>query len=356
MLRGILAAIAAVALLSTAELPAFAADKPDASADSQPRLYSVSTAAELVEAVRKVSPSGGTISLAPGVYEIIETLVIAGKNSVNMRGTGWDTAVRKKGEGDAILFDKSHFCTVRDLLILGDPSATSGSGIVFRDGSSCRVDFCRICEFAVSGIRFEGNAKSPMSSNTVSNCHFIGNRQDQLYSFNNNDFYITGNQFGTHSKFPRTGCWLDHSSAGTYTMNYHWGNVNAFHLGPGSHFNRIENNRFEQSRETGIVIGDPKKGDPCAFNIITGNTIHTNSEGKSGEFPAVAAYDAHQTTFCQNQVFSWDSNSVKHKHGLVLGRNCVNWIVKDNNFRHSTGKSLVYDENAGHIVKDNLTD
>ena len=337
-------------------LPPPALGKPDPPADARPALYNVSTSAELVEAVNRLSPNGGTVSLAPGAYEIDETLKIVGKNAVNLRGTGWDTSIRRKGAGDAILFDKSHFCTVRDLLILGDPSSATGSGIVFRDASSCKVDSCRICEFAVSGVRFEGNAKSPMSSNTVSNCHFIGNRGDQLYSFNNNDFYITGNQFGTHSKFPRTGCRLDHSSAGTYSMNYHWGNVNALRLGPGANFNRIENNRFEQSREIGIIIGDPEKGDPSSFNIITGNTIHTNSEGKPGEFAAVAAYDAHQTTFCQNQVFSWDSNSVKHKSSLVLGRSCFNWIVKDNNFRHNTGKALVYDENAGHIIKDNLMD
>ncbi len=330
--------------------------KPDSPSDDGPGLYNVSTTAELVEAVNKVSANGGTVSLAPGNYEIDQTLTIAGKNAVNLRGTGWDTAIRKKGAGDAIFFDRSHFCAVRDLLIVGDGSAATGSGIVFRDCSSCRVDSCRVCEFAVSGVRFEGNPKSPMSSNTVSNCHFIGNRADQLYSFNNNDFYIIGNQFGTHGKTPRTGCRLDHSSAGTYSMNYHWGNVNALRLGPGANFNRIENNRFENSRETGVIIGDPEKGDGSSFNIITGNTIHTNSEDKPGEFPAMVAYDAHQTTFCQNQVFSWDSNSVKHKHSLVLGRNCFNWIVKDNNFRHNTGKALVCDENAGHIVKDNLMD
>lgn len=321
-----------------------------------PRLYEVTTAAQLTEAVSKIEPDGGTISLAPGVYEISEPLLISGKSTVNLRGTGWDSVIRRRGPGDAIVIDKGSFCTVRDLLILGDASADTGSGIVFRSASSCRIDFCRICGFAVSGVRFEGDPKSPMSSNTVSNCHFIGNGGDQLYSLNNNDFYIVGNQFGTHGKTPRTGCWLDHSSAGTYAMNYHWGNVNALRLGPGSHYNRIENNRFEQSRESGIVIGYTAGGDPCVFNIITGNTIHTNSEGKPGEFAAVIAYDSHQTTFCANQVFSWDSRSVKHKSSLVLERNCVNWIVKDNNFRHNTGPAMVYSAEAGHVVKDNLTD
>ena len=327
------------------------------SPDAKPSgLYNVSSAAALVKAVNNAPKDGATIVLAPGTYEIDKTLVIQDKNTVNIVGSGWNTIIRKRGDGDAIRFTNSHFCTVKNLLMVGDPAAKTGSGIIFKDTSSCTVDFCRICEFPESGVRFEGNPKSPMSSNTVSDCHFIGNRRDQLYSFNNNDFYISGNQFGTHSKFPKTGCVLDHSSAGTYTMNYHWGNVNAFRLGPGASFNRIENNRFENSRETGVIIGDPKGGDWSGFNIITGNTIHTNSEDKSGAFPAVEAYDAAEITFCQNQIFSWNSSALKHKSSLIIGRGCRDWIVKDNNFRHNVEKSLVYDENCGHIVKDNLMD
>ena len=70
-----------------------------------------------------------------------------------------------------------------------------------------------------------------MSSNSVRDCHFIGNLGDQLSSRHNNDFYIVGNQFGTHRAHPRSGCLLDHSSAGTYNMNYHWGNQVALRIG-----------------------------------------------------------------------------------------------------------------------------
>jgi hypothetical protein len=103
-----------------------------------------------------------------------------------------------------------------------------------------------------------------------------------------------------------------------------------------------------------MVIGDPKGGDASQLNIITGNTIHTNSEHNKGKFPAVAAYDAVDTTFCQNQIFSWDSNTVKHKVGLLIGRGCSNWIVKDNILRHHVEGAIEYDRKAGHIVKDNI--
>jgi hypothetical protein len=65
------------------------------------------------------------------------------------------------------------------------------------------------------------------------------------------------------------GCLLDRSSAGTYSMNYHWGNVNAMQVGPHAHFNRIENNRFENSRETGVIVGTSEGG--CIFV-----TVHRN--------------------------------------------------------------------------------
>jgi len=289
------------------------------------------------------------------VYELDRPLTFRKANQTRIAGSGWNTVLRRKGDGNAIEILDSGFVEVKDLLIEGGPDAKTGSGILFRGASSCTVDFCRIDGFAESGVRFEGDPKGPMSSNTVSRCHFIGNRQDQLYSYANNDFYILQNQFGTHRGTPLTGCRLDHSSAGTYSLNYHWGNVNALRLGPASHFNRIQNNRFEESREAGLVIGESKGGGGCVFNIISGNTFHTNSKGAPGKFPAVEAYDAAETTFTGNQMFSWDSDSTKHSSSLVLGRGCANWIVTGNILKHNTGKALVYDPAAGHIVKDSLT-
>jgi len=138
-------------------------------------------------------------------------------------------------------------------------------------------------------------------------------------------------------------------------MNYHWGNQVGLRLGPGASFNRIENNRIEQSRESGIIIGSPTVKSWNGFNIITGNTIHTNSETNFGKYPAVVAYDTDDTTFTANQICSWDSVGVRHKNGIVLER-CKNWIIKDNIIRHQTEKAIIYNKKDGHIVKDNLID
>jgi len=277
---------------------------------------------------------------------------------VNLKGSGWNTVLQRVGEGDAIALESVSFCSVRELLINGDPSSKKGSGIVFRGQcSSDTVDFCRMSGFADCGVLFEGDPKRPQSSNTVSRCHFIDNVGDQLRSVANNDFYIVQNQFGAHQRTgeraPRSGAALWPSSAGTYAMNYHWGNQVALRVGPGSHFNRFENNRFEESRQQGVVIGAPGS-ESCWLSIFTGNTIHTNSQGQSGKWPAMEAYGASDCTFTSNQVFSWNSAAVLHEHSLVLHKGCTHWIVKDNILRHNAGAAIVYDPADGHIIKDNL--
>ena len=327
---------------------------------SGPGYWTVSDTAGLLAALAEAGPAGGAIVLKPGSYVLEKTVALDNVRLLNIEGSGWSTQIVRRGDGDALVLKDCAFCVIKNLMISGDSSAKSGSGISFRGNSSSNmIDLCRITGFAQSGVHYEGNPKTPMSSNTVKDCHFIDNGGDQLYSFNNNDFYITGNQFGAHGRqgksAPRTGCVLDHSSAGTYTRNYHWGNKNAFRLGPGAHYDRIENNRFEESYEAGVIIGDPK-GDSSFYNILTGNTIHTNSKGETGVHPAVVAYNSRDIIFCTNQIFSWDTNTYKHKSSLVVVTGCAHWIVKDNTMRNNTGPTLVYDKDAGHIVSDNVTD
>jgi hypothetical protein len=313
----------------------------------------VRTAGELMRAVREMGAAGGTVRLAPGEYVLTVPIVFRGRNHVNIIGSGWNTTLHRQGEGDAIVFEDSGFCVVRDLNLVG--SERAGSGIVFRGtaSSSNTVDFCRIARFPVSGVRLEGSREMPLSSNTISRCHFISNLGDQLYSRYNNDFYILQNQFGAHGGTPNTGARLVHSSAGTYSMNYHWGNRVAFAMESGSHFNRIVNNRFENSRREGVVLGGEAPY-ACMLTIFTNNTIHTNSEEASGRYPAVRAANVTDLVFANNQVFSWDAAKVLHMSSLVVGPGCRDWIIRQNTFRHNAGPALVCPPDAGHVVGDNI--
>lgn len=328
---------------------------------ADPLRFDVHTTADLIAAASACNRiAGGTMILRPGDYLLPQPLVFTRANHVNLWGSGW-TTVLHVGSGDAIVFDQCSFCTVRDLMIVGDTTAGGGSGIVYRGYSSSNtVEMLRVAQFPGSGLRYEGTDGEPMSSNSVRNCQFIGNRGDQLFSRYNNDFFIIGNQFGAagnpgHYERPHSGVWLEHSSAGTYSMNYHWGNRVALCLRPGCHFNRIENNRLEESGEEGLLIGDPTGSGATQLNIFLGNTIHTNSQSAFGHFAAVAAFGAHDTTFVANQVFSWDSRRHRHRSGLVLDPSCRRWIIRDNLFRHHSGPALVYDASGEHIVGDNMS-
>ncbi len=92
------------------------------------------------------------------------------------------------------------------------------------------------------------------------------------------------------------------------------------------------------------------------FDIITGNTFHTNSQAKSGQFPAVLAHNAHEITFCENQVFSWNSQRYQHKHSLQIAADCDRWIIKNNIFRHNKGQAVACDASRQMTMRDNLTD
>jgi hypothetical protein len=319
--------------------------------------WQVSSVEELLDALQQVPARGGTIQLATGDYVLDQTIEVRAKSFLNIVGAGWDTRIIRRGEGDAVKLIDSSFGSIRNLLLQGDEAATSGSAIRYQGHcSSCVIDFCRIVNFPESGVCYEGDRRNPMSSNTVRDCHFIGNLGDQLASAHNNDFYIVGNQFGTHRGHPRSGCDLVHSSAGTYSMNYHWGNQVALRMGPSANFNRVENNRLEESRESALLLGAGAEGEWNMFNIISGNTFHTNSQSQSGAFPAVLARNSHEITFCGNQVFSWDAQRLRHKHSLVIGENCDRWIVKDNILRHNTDEAIVYEAATHMVVKDNLVE
>jgi hypothetical protein len=204
----------------------------------------------------------------------------------------------------------------------------------------------------VSGVRFEGVNGKPMSSNVVADCHFIGNRRAQLWSYENNDFMISGNQFGTHGGHPEHGVVLDHSSAGNYTGNYHWGNDVAAQIGPGSHYNRIANNRFEESNRHGLVL-NAETGDASIHTLIIGNTFHTNSKAGIGQHSAVVAWNAYDVVFSGNNVFSWDTNTCRHKHGLEM-HGCKSWVVSGNVFRNQDGEAIHATDCENLRLSDNI--
>lgn len=352
----------ALIMLLASMITCNAAETPSASKPAPPAQVSVrvSDAAGLLTALSKIEWPGTTITLAPGVYKIKETIMVAGKSGVNIVGSGWDSVIQKIGDGDALILKDCSFTFVRNLRFEGDPKAKTGSGLIIKDScGSDTVDSCMFSGFPMSGLRFEGLDTGAQSSNTVKDCMFIDNAEDQMWSYSNNDFYIIGNTFGVKKRLgknaPRTGIVLDHSSAGTFAMNKCSGNRVGMTLGPASNFNRIENNLFRDSLESGMALG-VIGGNGCYLTIITGNTIAMNSSARSGAYPGVDAVNMVQTTFTANQISCRNSKTRKHKSGLVIGTGCGTWTAKDNIISDNAEKPIVFDESAGHIIKDNITD
>lgn len=340
-----------------------AAESPDTTkkttAPSQSSVR-VTNMAGLLSALSNIEYPGTTITLAPGVYKTKETITVTGKNGVNIVGSGWDTVIQKIGDGDALVLKDCGFSFVRRLRFEGDPKAKKGSGLIIKDAcGSNTIDSCMFSGFPMSGLRFEGLDTNAQSSNTVKDCMFIDNAGDQLWSYSNNDFYMVGNTFGVKklhgNAAPRTGIVLNHSSAGTFAMNRCWENRVGMRLGPASHYNRIENNSFRDSLESGMALG-VLGADGCYLTIITGNTITNNSSAKSGTYPGVDAVNMVQTTFTANQISCRNIKDCKHKSSLVIGKGCGTWTVKDNFLTDNIEKPIVFDESAGHIIKDNISD
>jgi len=337
-------------------------------ADTGPVSFDATNVAELRAALQALSGStaGGMIRLAPGNYEldadatgVVQPLRLAGASAVNIVGSGWNTVLHRSDAGNLFELENVNFTVIRDLMVAGPgASASSGSGLVFRNSSAITVENCRIQRFAESAVRFEGSPMHSVSGNRLQNCQLVGNRGSQIYGYYNNDFFIQGNKIGapaasdgTYIETAVNGTLLDNCSAGTYTMNYHWGNDVAFRLAPGSRYNRIENNRFEESGTWGIVIGDPAVDPgPTYHNTFIGNTIHTNSRSASGTYSAVIAYDSQFVVFTGNQMFSWDAARYKHRAGLELARRCWHWTVRDNVFRHDVVGPVILGTNIGDIV------
>ena len=94
----------------------------------------------------RMPAEGGIITLEPGTYEISEPLLFKAKSQVNIEGSGWGTIIKKRGDGDAIVFQGScGNCRVHGLTVQGDKDAKTGSGIVYRGGEWSGINMVDYC-------------------------------------------------------------------------------------------------------------------------------------------------------------------------------------------------------------------
>lgn len=323
----------------------------------------VSTADELERAVSEVPKTGGTIYITAGNYRVKGPLVVENKNKVIIIGSGPCTFIRNTGGTDMLAFKgRCDGCLVGSMSILPDGSSPwrqidkkSGSAILFQGhGTNFTVDFCVINDWPTSSIRIEGDPGDPVKGVSVRNCWIVQCREAQLYMKGCKGFTVSGNQYGyTFPDQTPAGAYLDHCTDGIYTLNYHWGNRNGIQVAQGCERIDIVDNRAEQSKESGLLLGGIPGGAPNRDLTIRGNTFHTNPELKPGTASDVTASNTSDVKFIANQLYTWWEPR-RFRHGVELADDCMNWTIEGNFVRDNNEKAIKHNPKSGHTFHLNL--
>jgi hypothetical protein len=255
-----------------------------------------------------------TIEIPHGLIRL-DGCALSGRNAVHVRGQGrTQTTIRAASNDDALVFTNANFCDVSGLSVQHEPSATGGRGIVF-DGtsSSCSVDDLFVALNPDGGVHFLGVSETPQSENQTRSCLFQDNGGKQLFYEHSNDYMISNNRFGRFSLsgFPTHGAHILNSSAGTYLLNKHWNNVNAA-VFENANFMRIVANRFEESRNEGVILLN------AILATLGLNHYHTNSQSNSGNFSALQISNSARIVLSSEFTYSWDAENYLHKNGIEV--------------------------------------
>jgi hypothetical protein len=296
-------------------------------------------------AIQAAIDSGATeIRVPKGVY-LVSPLTITGKTSMQICGTDVAFGSQFKLNQTGAIFNLvgSSNVLITKLGLLPDTSISGTEGIRIDENSNIRVIECIIYSFRGAGVRFTGTLASQISGCIVRDNLFLSNGKDgtsaQLDTYYANDFSYTGNQFGSFSpttEFPAVGVRLDYSSNGFFSDNLIWACVNGGNF-TNSRYNRIANNRFEESRQNGCQIVN------CDEFIFTGNWLNDNSSATTNTYNHLTLQNVQRSVFSSNSFYPWDYPSTVAKYSIELKTNST-----FNTF--SSNKSV--EPGTAHIVLD----
>jgi len=273
--------------------------------------------------------AGKMIYFPAGTYRTTAPLGLSGIANMGLVGDeGMNTTIQMFGNGEVMSLTTATFCSIKNLSF--QHGSGTGSGLAFwGSGGSNNVERCLFANNSDHGLAFSGTAAVPQSSNRVSRCLFLANGTEQLYFAYSNDAWIDGNAFGNATApYSTAGCKLFNSSAGNYSRNQHWGNVNGLVLDT-SHYMIVAGNRIEESRNEGVVITG------SGYGVLSHNMVHTNSQSASGTYSAVRLAASTNWAITGNQVLSWDSATYKHKHGVEANAASTFLNIAGNSINHT---------------------
>lgn len=271
------------------------------------------------------------ITLPAGTF-LINPIIFTGKNNVWIDGAGIEaTKIALSGAGTALTFSNCQWLRMTNLSVRvnGTPQAVSGTVGVRLDTGSANAEFERVSfvGFHQDGLQLVGTSGTPLSGNKVENCYFLGNGNRQLYSFNNNDFHISDNQFGRLAGITKAafGAYLEESSAGNYEANYHWDNGVACAFS-SSNYNTVASNRFEESDTNGFIYNGGSQV------VFTDNKVHTNSQLSTGAHDGAYFASVDGLIVTDNLAFSFTATT--HRWAVNVDTGCTNVTVENNKLKN----------------------
>lgn len=320
---------------------------------------------ELEKAVREIPASGGMIYIAAGIYRLSGSLSIKNKSNVTIIGSGLSTFLRGASETDLLIFEgECNSCYVGNMTVMPDIATpwklvdmTKGIGLLFKgSGTGFAVDYCIFDNWPVSCIRIEGEPENPVRKAVITGNWIIRGKETQLHMTHCRDFIVSNNQYGYtfQDKLP-VGAYFAHCSNGLYELNYHWGNKHGVWFDHDCSDIRILENRSEQSRINGLLLGTPEGGLPNRRIVIEGNTFHTNPELDPGTAANVAAYNTSNVKFISNQIYTWWDQR-KSTNGLELDDYCRDWELDSNYIRDYINEAVKYNKKNNIKFRNNIFD
>lgn len=266
-----------------------------------------------------------------GTYRVTSTLTQGtSTDNIHIYGAGeFVSTIKRDTNGDVFELTGVSFWVFNDISIQHATGLTSGYGVSLKSGSSsCEFINVYVVNNPGGGITSDGSSGSQQSEHKFISCLFLDNGRNgagkQLNLTWTNDFTIFECDFGrqgTMTGYPSHGVYFDNASAGLYMGCSHWDNTVAFEATGASNYNRISNNRWEESQNENVIYGGTG-----AHNQITNNIAHTGGKAAKDTYVNVSLTSTGSNNLLDDlTTFSWDTALYRNTYALSIGASVTGW-------------------------------
>ena len=283
--------------------------------------------------------TGLDIIVDPGVYRHTG-LTITNKDSQVLKGPGglYKAQFFLTTAGNSVTLTSSTNIEFTDLGWTSDATVAGTAGIVTDGMSSLRVYKNIFYRFKGPGVKMGGDLTHQISGCIIRDNLFLSCGTDgtspQLEGNYSQDYSYTGNQLGSIGPFgpsnrPALGVRLTACSNGYFADNLIWQCTVGALFQTGCNYNRITNNRFEESQREGVIFSF------CDENIILGNWINDNSLETTNTYDGFGMYTCVHNTVSNNIVYNWEQPTILQKNSFIIANASTNNTFSGNKSRYT---------------------